>query len=135
MKGIRIIHSSLSKEIYAVLAGKRTVSEVCLEFLRSDIFSFDSDLNRIINNITVKRVKRPDEKCQTDFSRLVEAIRISPENDWTKVVEILELAFTMADNVYIAQHPARYYISHKEWEMAETWTKIATEREPKKEVL
>lgn len=139
MKGIRVIHSSLAQEIYTVLAGNRLVSEVCLEFLKSDVFSslncLDSDLHRIINSITVKRVKRADGKCQTDFSLLVQKIRESPGDDTTKIVEILELAFDMTDNVYIAQHLARYFISLKDWEMAEQWAKIATEREPNKEAL
>lgn len=139
-KGIKIIHSLISREVFRELVPAEVpASEVMLELLHSEMFRYKDlrsrEMLKIVYNVSIKRVRGLDGQYENDFSPLIQSIVSDPKQDKERAVEILKRAFQLTENVFVVQHLVRFYIHVKEWKSAEDLAKTMTTGHPKESVL
>ena len=137
VRGIRIIHPCLAREIFTTLDEDNLFGGAMLEFLSLSIFNTNEDesLMKLIRDIAICRSLKPDEKFKNSFSNLIEEVLRNPKEQLPIAVEILSKVGELTGDIYVSQHLVRLHISVKNWEEASTLVTRLVEERPTEFVL
>ena len=135
VRGIRIIHPCLAREIFTTLDEDNLFGGTMLEFLSLGIFNKDESLMKLIRDIAICRSFKPDEKFKNSFSNLIEEVLSNPKEQLPIAVEILSKVGELTSDIYVSQHLVRLHISVKNWEEASILVTRLVQERPTEYVL